>query len=78
MKKTSLLIGFLAITLGALSEPTHQPVITVLPALHQQVNAETETDGIPWVQEQEKFDVKLRGRLSTEEPLVRTTQGDYS
>ena len=54
------------------------PVLTVLPALINQVNAEMKGHRIPWFQEQEKYTVKVAARFSEKSPLVMTVKGDYS
>jgi hypothetical protein len=64
--------------LNILTAQSREPIITVLPALKEQVNAETENNGIPWFRTQEKFDIELAGKLLAETTLVKTIKGDFS
>ena len=53
-------------------------VITVLPALKELVNAETENNSIPWFNTREKVDVEFAGKLLAETTFVRIVKDNYS
>lgn len=81
MKTGSMIVGVLGLLMGCTASPPPQvvrPIIAVFPALQKEINAETKDNGLPWHNEESKYDVRLTGQLVAEEPLVETIQGDHS
>ena len=77
MRKMMILLLLAVVAVPAFAGPV-RGVITVLPALRQQVNAESENNTIPWAQKQAQYEVKLRARVAEGEPLVSSVQGEFS